>query len=578
MAKKASRAALQAALADQDVLNLTQWNVDFKKNARFKELNTKEGYFRCTAYDNRPYDWNGKLRVDLGFLFGPAMSVQLNDAGKPPVALRKPCAPVYMGRIIANRFVAILVGERRFPRPRVPRSAKTEAYLTQLMRVTQMKAIFTEAMALGGSTGSVLVGFKVVEGKFRLEVINSKWVEPVWEDFATSELKHFVYTYPYSEEQYDKQEKRWVKKWFIYRRIVTPTMDILFEPQPAKLIDGDSNVVPMENTEPEVNEEESFEHGFGFNPFQFIQNLPRYDQVDGDSVNEGAYDLFDRISENMSAIHSAMQGNLDPTLVLKITPEDYKKLAGMGGVVQTGNDDMALVVGDKGDAKFIEVTCENLKVAMEVVEKLKSFALDECDCVIADPHRITGAAQSAAAITKLYAPMLAKADILRNQYGENGIVRLLAKMLRAFFCIKNRVEVSENGLKRYKLLPLTSIDPETGKPVTVEPEEDVTEYDVALQWGEYFEPTTADVFQAVEASVMAAGNKPVTSQENAAKYAAPYLHDHDVATTVQDLEREEKEAQAHELALAEKGAKPAAKPAMQAKPRSNPQSSSEDDA
>jgi hypothetical protein len=482
----------------------------------------------------------------------------------PPVCERTPNAPYHLGRVIVNRFTELLFGEHRFPKVEVPNSHETEVFLNELAKSVQLKAHMIEAATLGGSQGSVVTMFKAVKGKFQLESFNSKWVTPEWEDYHSGEMYAFKVSYPYEDYAYDEQLKEWVLKLFLYTRIVTQEIDVTFFPQEAEWKYGFNAGVQLKDPKEQlrVNPDEAFYHGFGFVPAVFIQNLPRHDQIDGDSSFECAEELIERLSENLSAIHSALQGNLDPTLILKITPEDYKKLQLMGGVISTGSNGAAIVVGDKGDAKYIEIQCEGIKVAMEVIGMMRTYALELADCVIADPHRLTGAAQSAAAMKLLYAPMLSKCDMLRTQYGENGIRKLLGKMLSAYRLL-TAVRTLEDGTQTQgKFKDLKYKDPKTQKLVVAKPDMDTDPDDMGLKWGDYFMATTADVFQAVEAAVMATGNKPVTTQKRAAAYVASFLEDPDLETTLAELVTEAAQTKKDEMELAKAGAATKAKAAV----------------
>lgn len=562
-----------AMLADDDeLLSLAHYSIDHITDHRFNELHMKESYYRGTAYDNRPFDWNSNFVNSNAWPLGArAFSSQKMHDKQQPVSMRQPNAKLALARTITHRFSSLLFGENRFPKIQVKRSIKTQHYLNEIIEQAKVKLHMLYAANLGGAVGSVITMFKVVDGQFRLESFNTKWVIPLWEDFHEGEMSAFCIVYPITKYVFDKQKKVWELKPYIYRRIITKQLDIEFELQEAVSVANAQGLkVRAKNPQqtPRPNPERTFAHDLGFVPAQFIQHTPRMDQIDGDASCDTAYDMIDRINENLSAIHHAMQGNLDPTLVLKVTPDDYRKLMTMGGIVQTGSDGDALVVGDKGDAKFIEITCEGIKVAIEIVQKQIEYVLMLCECVLADPHKITGAAQSAAAIQLLYAPMLSKTDILRTQYGDNGLKRLLGKMLRAYFIITEVMELSkpdtegssssdsdaDEGLERHTFQPVMYLNPDTRNDEEVVPDEMITEKDIKLVWGQYFEPTVSDVFQAAEAMVMATGGRAVTTPSVAATFMSRFVGDHDIEHTISELQAYETEQQEREEELATKAA------------------------
>lgn len=540
----------QETLADPQLGLLARQTIDHATDSRFNDLDRKEAHYRGTMYERRPYDWQGRP-VPLNQSLHVGEQAALAYSGdRPPVSMRQPNSRYAVGRIVPNRFASMLFGNRVFPYVQVDKSKTTEQYLNGIIKQAQLKLRMLYAAQLGGAMGSVVPMFKVVDGKFKLEILNAKWIIPLWKDFDENEMRAFSICYPVMRQVYDKDAEVWRTKPFLFRRLVTEDMDIEFELQDAKIaIQGSGiSVKPADPKAPlKINKERTYHHGLGFVPAQYIQHVPRFDQIDGDAACETAYDIIDRINENLAAIHHAMQGNLDPTLVLKITPEDYKKLLAMGGMVRTGADGEGIIVGDKGDAKFIEITCQGIITALDIVDKLIGFALEISDCVIPDPYKVSGAAQSAAAIQLLFSKMIDKADTLRTQYGENGLKKILAKMIRAYHLLSSPVE-KDGEVERGTFKAVKVKDPKTGALIEVAPEEDIDYDDLDLIWGQFFAPTSADIFQLTEAAVMASGGKAVTTVPVAARAVAPYFQDLAVEQTIVDLERQEKEALAREEA------------------------------
>lgn len=572
MKKKTQKKKLLEALAHSSCRELLFRHVDYQRDDRFRELDRRDSYYNGTQYKNRPFTWDGAPINDFGSLnVGGAQPIH---GAKPPISQCRPHAQYDLGRVIVNRFTALLCGENRFATFRVPKSAKTEDFLNALADQINLRSYMSEASIIGGKTGSVVIMFRIVKGEFQLECFNSKFVTPGnWLDFHAGEMESFAVTYPYQKEVYDTEKKTWNSEWFIYKRVVTDKIDVTCLPIPAVYDAGTRTIRQKDvNYTPEMDPDETFLHDFGICPAQFIQNLPSYDTIDGDSTLACAYGLFDMINEQLSGAHQALLGNLDPTLLLKMAAEDYNRLGTMGGPVQTGTgiNGQGLVVGEKGDGKYLEIQGDAIKLSIELVEKIKQFALDVTDCVIADPHRITGAAQSAAAIAKLYASMLAKCDILRTQYG-SGIKRLMAKITKVFLDTQKLTVLDDMNsdrpqVKQLTLNPIESVDPETDKVITLEPELHITSKDIKLVWGDYFEATAADAFAAVEAAVMATGGKPVTSLETAIKYIAKFIPDPDPARTLVAVKADIEKTAQQELELAKAGVAAKAKKSAAPKP------------
>lgn len=548
-------------LANPELANLARYTVNFASDPRFNDLDRKEGYFRGTAYDTRPFDWLGRPILRSAYtnlvVGSNAQPFFGSNNGRIPVSQRKPNAQYALGRIINNRFAAMLFGNRVFPHVQVPQSKSTEQWFNGIIKKSQLRLQMYYAALIGGSTGSVITTFKIIDGRFRIENLNTKWTTIIWSDFTDNEMEAFSICYPFSKAVYDAEAQQWRAKIFLYRRLVTANADIEFEPQEGVVtIQGAGvNVRPKDATEKLViNPERTSYHGLGFLPAQFIQNLPRPDQVDGDCSYEAALDMIDRINELLSAAHQAMQGNLDPTLVVKIAAEDYNKLMAMGGIINTGAQGEGVVVGEKGDAKFIEITCEGIKAAMDVAQQFRTYVLEMADCVVADPHKLTGAAQSAAAIMLLYAPMLDKTDVLRVQYGEQAFRKLLVKIAKAFHAVsKTSVDTDNGRVMRTVVAPIMAAHPVTGAFRKITPDPTIDYDDIDLMWGAYFPPTTADMFQAAEAAIMATGGKPVVTQAVAVRALATMFGDHNVDQSIAQLAKEQDDEQQQEMGMAKLG-------------------------
>lgn len=553
-------AALAELTGNDALLDLARESVDHATDQRFVELSAKEAYFRGDQYHERPYDWSGNLVNPKGLAVMRERHGYVPSHDETPATnMRRPSTTYNLGKVVVSRFGAMLVGKKRFPTAAVAKDHDTQLWCNRVMSKAKFQAHFSEAVNLGGMMGSVLVMFKVVDGRFQLECFNTKFCTVVWKSFTEGSMHAFSVSYPYQKQVLDEKTQRWETKTYAYRRVVTENFDIEFEPQELIASMGKYRLKDGEGAVPVPNPDRTVQHNLGRCPGRFIQNLPRYDQVDGDCDYEGLQSKIDRINENLSAINSAIQSNLDPTLVLKMTPDDYKRLEETGGPIKMGNDGFAIIVGDKGDAKYIEVQCANIEVAIKIMELMRVWALEEADCVVADPHKISGAAQSDSAISKLYTPMLAKLDLKRTQYGDRGIKELLGDMIHAHNKL-TAVVVTEDGPTRPYLKPIEVVDPATLKSRAVVPNHDIESDDIELTWGRYFEPSANDVFQVVEAAVMATGGKAVTTQKQAAHFVADYFGDPAVETTIVALE-----AQAVvDAELAAKAAEPA--PSAPARP------------
>jgi hypothetical protein len=213
---------------------------------------------------------------------------------------------------------------------------------------------------------------------------------------------------------------------------------------------------------------------------------------------------------------------------LKIDPAAVQVMG-----VRKGSD-QAIIVGSSGDASYLELSGSSITAGLALYESQRRTVLESARCVIPDPNTIAAQGVSSLAIKALYAPMLGRGAVLREQYGA-GVVRVLNGIL----------EVCRKRLRQ----PIEVIDPETGQRragkfvlrlppriVDLSPaqhgeetelEEEAMEQvsvprdpgkdggEVSLSWPKWFSPTPADLLQESQTATAATGGKPYMSQQTA---------------------------------------------------------------
>lgn len=382
-------------------------------STRQLELNRLWSYYRCQQYEARKIDWNGSERRDpieteiiatAGFL--PAGFVDVGGQ-QMPLKFRRPTAPYHLIKVIVDRFTGLLFSEKRHPQLTVEGDEDTEDYANALAKSSRLWAQMIKARQYGGAMGSVAVGFQFVDGRPQVDVHDPRWCIPDFLDRSTHKLRSIEKRYMYPLEERDEQG-RWVENWYWYRRIIDDRTDILFEP--AKVESGD---------EPEWKVQKQVEHALGFCPVIWLQNLPIEDDIDGDPDCEGIVDQVETIDSLIAQANLGTLANLDPTLLLITDAELPTLRKGSGNAVK-------LPAGSSGT--YLEIGGAGIKVALELTTQLRSWALEVAQCVLEHPDV---SAATATEIERRYESMIAKADILREQYGEKLVKPLVEMMLEA---------------------------------------------------------------------------------------------------------------------------------------------------
>lgn len=383
---------------------------------RQQVLNRLWAVYKCAQYDHRKLDWNGQEVVgglDAEVIatqgFVPPGFFNAGNASQPlPLKFRRPTAAYALVTVIVDRFTGLLFSEQQHPEIKVDGDPATEDFLHAVSDVARLWQQMILARTYGGAMGSVAIGFQFIEGKPVIEVHDPRWVFPQFSEHGSTSLISLEKRYRYPKEERDPATGRWETKEYWYRRVIDEQSDVLYAPAPVD-----------KGEEPTWVEAKRVDHGFGFCPVVWVQNLPVQEIEDGDTdCPRPVYDTVEAIDTLVAQANRAILANCDPRLVLTTKAE-------MGEVNLAPDKALRL---PEGDAKFLEVQATGPKAALELATQLRANTLEMSQCVLEHPDV---AAKTATEIERMYQSMLSKADKLREQYGQKGILPLLEMMYRA---------------------------------------------------------------------------------------------------------------------------------------------------
>lgn len=495
---------------------------------RYRELDRKQAYADCTQHDYKRYDFEGRiLGTETGVLATqPLLSAEVASQ-YVSLRQRRPSSPYRLPRVMVHAFTNMIFGEGRFPKFIVQGDDDTQDFQTALAKAMNLPVRMIRARNLGGAVGTVGLSWCFVAGKPRCTVHNAKYLYVhKWEDRDELIPRHVTELYQYPVDEYDRAKQRYVRNIYWYRRDWTPDADVVFNPvlvDPA--VDPDA---AWRQPETGVDFEKSYEHNEGRIHFEWIQNMPT-EGIDGESDYEGLYESFDTIDLLLSVLTRGTTLNLDPTLVLKM---DALQLKSAG--IKKGSDN-ALVVGKDGAAEYLELNGTGIKGGIDLFNAKRRAILETAQCVIPDPDEVS-IGTSAVARKVRYAPMLAKCDVLRAQYGA-AMSRMLDAMTEiARQGMEVQVYYNANGDEQPEQMVI-----DLPQRVETEPEEDedgnltgddkITRVDrspgeggdIELEWGEYFPLTPQDQSAVITMLSTAIGQQPFISAETATELAMAAL-------------------------------------------------------
>lgn len=475
---------------------------------RQQELDRRYAFYSCNQYAPRRVAWDGsrvvgQMEHDSIALAGyvpPGFYVANSET--LPIQFRRPTTPYYLSRVIVDRFTGLLFGQKRHPKVSIEGDPDTEAFVNAVIEEGRLWAAMLQARTYGGATGTAIVGFKLLAGRPQFEVFDSRWCLPKFADRASLILSELEYRYEFKHEVRDPATGDWIEVDFWYRRIVDQWRDIVFEPVPV-----DPSKPPRWVPATVV------EHGLGFCPIVWIQNQPGDTTIDGDSDCLGIYELVEAMDRLIAQSERAILSNADPTVVIATDAQ-------MGEVRKGSNNALKLPAGSS--AQYMEMSGSGVTQAREQVEIYRKMALEITQCVLEVPE----GQKTATEVERSFAAMLARADTLREQYGELGVKRLVNMVLVAAAQLA-KPRVVDGSMTRYEIRLPKKAD-------GMAPHLGPGPYRATLSWPPYFEPSLMDATIAVQAAT-GAKTAGLVDDEHAAKFVASYFQVEDVGEMIKSV-------------------------------------------
>jgi hypothetical protein len=332
-----------------------------------------------------------------------------------PLRKRRPSVRYPLCRVVVEDAISLLFSEGHFPAiDCVDRIMQNSLF--SIIRDSRLNSVMIEA-AVRGSIGSVAILMRVLDGRVFFQVIDTVYLTPVWNPKQPDLLLTVTERYKVSGAQlsangYDITDPRF-DYWF--QRSWDDNAETWY--LPSLVSEG-----PPQN----VDTFRTVSHGLGFVPIVWIRNLPGYsstgDPNDGACTFRAAIESQIEIDYQLSQAGRGLKYSSDPTLLLKEPAgADTEIVKGAGN---------ALIVGEKGDARLLEIGGTAIAAVIDYVRTLREFALESIHGNRASPERLT-AAQSGRALELMNQGLLWLTDNLRITYGEVALLALAQMIVRA---------------------------------------------------------------------------------------------------------------------------------------------------
>jgi|HubBroStandDraft_1064217.scaffolds.fasta_scaffold02396_5 hypothetical protein len=335
-----------------------------------------------------------------------------------PVRERRPSVRYPLPRIVVDDSVSLLFSEAHFPQVQCDDPAAAQL-LRDIVKEAGLNSVMIDA-ATKGSVGSVALKLLITRsGRVHVSVMPTSHLTPEWDPEEPGELVRVTERYKVAgkdlvRDGYTVGDDS-VPYWF--QRVWDREAETWFRPWPA----GGETA----GFEPEIDDApgRTTRHGLGFVPIVWIRNLPGGDEIDGACTFEHAIETSIEIDYQLSQAARGLRYSSDPTLLIK-------EPAGEEGAAIVKSAGKALVVGEGGDAKLLEIDGTAAGAVIEFVRALREMALEAIHGNRANADRIS-AAQSGRALELLYQAVIWLADRLRISYGEFGLLALLRMIVEA---------------------------------------------------------------------------------------------------------------------------------------------------
>lgn len=477
------------------------------------DLNRYWAYYCTTQHETKTITWDGrkamtqieKETISRSTVMPPGFYDGGGQYDELPLDMRIPTAPYHLVRVVVHRFTGLLFASKKHPTISVAGNPELQTWIETLIKTARLWIRFALARNFGGGMGSVAMSFRFRNGKPMIDVHDTRWCTPTFVDISTGEISALEIRYTFPQE---RRDERGVLKqvWFWYRRVIDAEKDIVF--RPAEVGDGD---------EPTWIPATVSEHGFGECPAVWIRNT-QTDEMDGDPDCMGEFAAQDAIDRLLSQADQGAVENADPTLGIdsdELKVEQIKK--GSRNAIKT----------EKGAGiKYVEMTGSGIDSALKVADVHRRNFLEVVRCVLETEQ--SDGAMTATEVERRYSPMHECGDLLREQYGEHGIVPLIGKIVRATLKM-GTIGASPKFDDRSGLRIVPKVMP--GRAELPAGLDKFTDDAINLEWPAWVERGATEA-QAAAGAVATARSAQVLDRESALNYLAPYFGIKDVAAAL----------------------------------------------
>lgn len=349
---------------------------------------------------------------------------------------RRPSAQYRLPRMVARWCSRKLFAGRHVPKLRHDDKAKAKELNTLLVR-SKFFAAMKDAV-LNGSVGSVAMTFRIDEADDRVafSVWRAKYCKPSFDDMGELSQLRVQYTttgaafialgYPESESDCKPTGVYWFIRDFL------PTGEITYKPVKREdwdPINGFSATLKAARRELEPWPQMTFGHDLKFVCGHWFRNMPGGKGEDGSCTFEDAIPCSIELDYTFSQVGRGVRYNCAPTPVIigdminDYTAGTLSHIQLRAGYKEADNGQTV----NAGDAKLLEMSGDGVKASLDMIDKLRNYALEQISASRKDPDKMK-APMSGRAMEYLDEDSEDLVHDLRSAYGDHGALPLLRKI------------------------------------------------------------------------------------------------------------------------------------------------------
>ncbi len=402
------------------LINKMDWDKDYPTRSQAIEAYTR--VYNGNIYDHLPYHFFQERET------GTKNYILLNK--------RRPSVRYNLCSLVVDNSVSLLFGSDHFPKIKTDDEAVDE-FIEDIVKCYKLNKVMIHAATIG-STGSVAIFIKVIDGKLILQPKNTRFLTPIFDHRDPDKLIKIIERYKVIGQSLIDAgipvEKKNSMYWF--HREWDDKTETLFTPRLVTDKDEDVKNTPYD----------AWEHKLGFVPAVWIINIPKIIDSDESGAIVDGYCTFEKavntnieIEYLLSQNGRALKYSADPLLVLNLQDEQLifdqnsSSVTDMDGQTSRKmikNCDTAIMLGEKDKASLLEISGSACAAVLEQVRTLRELALESIHGNRANADKVN-AAQSGRAMQAMNQALIWLTDNLRPQYGDSGLLKILKMIVEA---------------------------------------------------------------------------------------------------------------------------------------------------